>query len=92
MSVPDYLQLLDWTARQTADGKRGRTDGSVAPVLQRLGLSPDTFVELTRDFGSLFNHVAGRCERVDAIRSCRTGRRFHLRKRAWKLMSGVGSN
>ena len=92
MSVSEYLQLLDWTARQTADGERGRTDGSVPPLLKRLGLSPDTFIELTRDFGSLFGHVSGRCERVDAMRSCRTGRRFHLRKRGRKLMSSIGSN
>ena len=92
MSVPDYLQLLDWTARQTAQGKRGRTDGSVPPVLRRLGLSSGTFVELTRDFGSLFGHVAGGCERVDAMRSCQTGRRFRLRKRARQLMSGVASD
>ena len=92
MSVPDYLQLLDWTARQTAGGKRGRTDGSVPPVLQRLGLSSNTFVELTRDFGSLFGHVAGHCELIDAMRSCRTGRRYYLPKRARQLLSGVASN
>ena len=92
MSVPDYLQLLDWTARQTVDGKRGRTDGAVPPVLQRLGLLSGAFVELTRNFGSLFGHVAGRCERIDTMRSCRTGRRFHLPKRARQLISGVASD
>ncbi len=34
MSLASYLELLDWTARQTASGKRGKTPASVPPILR----------------------------------------------------------
>ncbi|TVS20161.1 MAG: hypothetical protein EA424_05390 [Planctomycetaceae bacterium] len=39
------------------------------------------------DFGELFCTVAGRPDRVDAMRSPQTHRRFHLRRRARELFS-----
>jgi len=38
MSIEDYLELLDWTARQVVPGKRGSTPSTLPPVLARLGL------------------------------------------------------
>ena len=35
-SQGDYLELLDWTARQVAPGKRGTTKPSTPPRFQRL--------------------------------------------------------
>ena len=40
MREQDYLQLVDATGRLVARGKRGRIDPSLAPILDRLGLSP----------------------------------------------------
>ena len=36
----DYLHLLDLTGRLVARGKHGRIDPSLAPILDRIGLSP----------------------------------------------------
>jgi len=87
MTVVEYLELLDWTARQTAKGKRGRTPEHIPPLLKRLGLETSSWCELVNDFGKLFCTVAGRCTRVDAMRSHRTHRRFYLRRRARELMT-----
>jgi hypothetical protein len=46
MSVADSLQLLDWTARQTAPGKRGSMPPDAPPVLERLKLSPPVWCAL----------------------------------------------
>lgn len=35
----DYLDLIDWTARQTRGGKHGHTDATEPPILRKLGLS-----------------------------------------------------
>jgi len=75
MSLEDYLQLLDWTARAVAPGKRGSTPASAPPILQRLGLDASSWCELVSDFGKLFCTVAGRPDRVDAMRSPRIHRR-----------------
>ncbi|MFG0262973.1 MAG: transposase [Novipirellula sp. JB048] len=90
MSLTDYLQMLDWTARQVAPGKRGRTPENTPPVLQRLGLDAASWCELVSDFGRLFGTVAGRPECVDSMRSHRTDRRYHLRRRARELLTRAG--
>ena len=87
MSTMDYLELLDWTARQKSAGNRGSTPPSVAPLMQRLGMASNDWRELTSNFGKLFGLVAGCTDRVDQLRGHRQGRRFHLRRRARELMS-----
>ncbi|WP_231612690.1 hypothetical protein, partial [Novipirellula galeiformis] len=89
MPLEDYLQLLDWTARQVAPGKRGKTPAGVPSVLKRLRLDASSWCELASDFGSLFCTVAGRPERVDSMRSHRTHRRYHLRRRARELLTSA---
>ena len=50
MRAPDYLQLVDATGRLLLPGKRGRIDASVAPILDRLGLSPSEWTQATTSF------------------------------------------
>jgi len=87
MSLASYLELLDWTARQNSPGKRGKTPASVPPIRQRLGLDQASWCELVSDFGKLFWTVAGSPDSVDAMRSHRTHRRYHLRRRARELFA-----
>lgn len=57
MSVADFLQLLDWTARQTVPGKRDSTPPDAPPVLERLKLSPPVWCALGQQLGSfVFDH------------------------------------
>lgn len=55
-----YLELLDWTGRQIANGKRGRIPLACEPILDRLEMSRSTWCDLVRDFGRLFRTVAGK--------------------------------
>jgi hypothetical protein len=59
MGVEDYLELLDWTGRQTVAGKTGTIPAHLAPVLQRLGIVPERWCELATGFGRLFHRMAG---------------------------------
>jgi hypothetical protein len=59
ISVAAYLELLDWTARQTVSGKRGSTPSEAPPILKRLKVSASTWCELVSNFGRLFSTVAG---------------------------------
>lgn len=87
MSLEDYLLLLDWTARQSAQGKRGKTPPCVPPILQRLGLAQSSWCELVSYFGKLFSSVAGKPSLVDSMRTPHGHRRFFLRRRARELMT-----
>ncbi len=86
MSTERCWELLDWTARQLAADKRGRTPEHLAPILDRLGLASSVWCELVSDFGRLFASVAGRTVVVDRHRSRNTHRRFRLRRRLRELI------
>ena len=86
MSVEAYIELLDWTARQLAAGKRGSTPEQAPAILERLRLDADTWCELVRDFGKLFNLVAGRPHVIDAARSRVRHSRFRVPARLRELL------
>ena len=52
MSLPEYLQLVDWTGRQLHPGKRGVISKDVPPVIERLGSSAEIWMHFVRKFGS----------------------------------------
>jgi hypothetical protein len=85
MSQGDYLQLLDWTARQTVDGKPGATPTGTLPILERLSLDPKVWCDLVAGFGRLFFNVAGRPQTIDATPSRVTQQRFYLRRETRKI-------
>jgi REP element-mobilizing transposase RayT len=89
VSQGDYLELLDWTARQVAPGKRGTTPPSTPPLFQRLsGKLPTAtaWVELVQDFGKLFAVVAGHPQTIRATRSRISGFPHRMRPRIRELL------
>ncbi|WP_417349110.1 transposase [Ferrimonas sp.] len=62
----DYLELVEATARAMVEG-RGHMDECTPPLLQRLNVDVDCWLELTQGFEHQFCHYAGR---VDSLRRC----------------------
>jgi hypothetical protein len=85
--VAGYLELLDWTARQFAAGKRGSTPLDAPPIFSRLSIQPKDWCELIGNFGSLFCSVAGRPQTIDATRSRVGQHRYHIRPRVRELLA-----
>jgi len=56
MREQDYLLLVDATGRLIAPGKRGSIDPSLAPVLDRLGLSPSQWTQASANFRQYFRN------------------------------------
>ena len=52
----DYLLLVDATGRIAAHGQRGRIDPSVAPILDRLGLSSAQWTAASTDFSQHYRN------------------------------------
>ncbi len=75
VSLSEYLRLLDWTGRQARRDKRGAIPGELAPILVRLQLSAETWVETVLNFGRWFKRAAGRAEHLTA-EAARRGRRW----------------
>jgi hypothetical protein len=50
MTLPEYLQLLDWTGRQLRPGKRGSIPKNAPPTLDRLNLSAELWLHAVAQF------------------------------------------
>jgi len=75
IDLDQYLSLLDWTGRQLRGDKRGAIPQDLAPILQRLGIVADHWLESVTNFGRFFHRAAGRADRLMA-RAARCGRRW----------------
>jgi hypothetical protein len=71
MSTEQYLELLNWTARRVVHDKSELTPPQVVSLLQRSGLSDETWCGLVRDFGRLFSLVAGKPHQIETYRPAR---------------------
>ena len=87
MGVADYLNLLDWTARQLRTDKRGPTPECAEPIFERLGIDADIWCELTRDFGRLFSVVAGKPKVIESTRSRTRQQCYKIQNRAKELLT-----
>jgi hypothetical protein len=87
LSTAAYLELLDWTARQLRSDKRGATPASAAPLFERLGIDERSWCELTKNFGRLFNSVAGKPTVIDNTRSRTRGQRYNIPAKTRQLLS-----
>ena len=60
----DYIELVDWTGRAIRDDKRGAISENAPPILQRLDISSEHWIELSTNFESRFKGIAGSLESV----------------------------
>ena len=54
-----YLSLFDWTGRELRVGSRGAIPGRLSPILDRMGLNGECWLETVRHFGRWFKRAAG---------------------------------
>ena len=74
LDMPTYLQLVDWTGRQIRSDKRGAIPADLAPVLERLQISGESWVGIVKNFGRMFRRAAGTPKSL-AQEAARYGRR-----------------
>jgi len=73
LTLDEYLELLDMTGRQMVAGKAS-IPAHLAPILTRLGIVSDRWLDTVTGFHSLFGRVVGPAEQVLA-RAAQFGRR-----------------
>jgi hypothetical protein len=59
MPFVEYLQILDWTGRTWRSDKRCAVPNGLAPILERLALTDESWMNLVRDFRRKFRRAAG---------------------------------
>jgi hypothetical protein len=76
IKAKQYLELLDWTGRQLhAAGQQGSIPASLVPILARLGIRQEAWLDSVRQFEGRFGHVVGALARLREA-ACRAGRRW----------------
>ncbi len=58
------MKLLDWTGRHLARGKRAAIPSQLAPILERLRINGQTWLEAVEHFDRWFGHVVARVDRI----------------------------
>lgn len=61
----EFLELVDWSGRQVPRGKEGQVGvipAELAPILERLGVRPEKWSEVTSEVDNWFAYVMGRAE------------------------------
>ena len=59
LSLEKYLELLDWTGRQIRSDKRGAIPDSLAPILDRLQIAQEQWLDAITSFDQWFGRVVG---------------------------------
>jgi hypothetical protein len=75
LRLSDYLRLLDWTGHQARRDKRGRIPGELAPILERLQIAGESWLEMVFNFSRWFRRAAGRADSL-AAEAARRGRHW----------------
>ena len=73
LSLDDYLALLDWTGRQIRSDKRGAVPADLRPILERLAINAETWIDTITCFGRWFHRAVGRVSSM-AARASRSGK------------------
>ena len=55
----DYLELVDWTGRAIREDKRGFIPEGVPPILNRLGVKAESWIDTVRHFRRHFYDYVG---------------------------------
>jgi len=61
------LQLLDWTGRAVRADKRGAVPADLRPILERLQVNADAWVDTVDRFGRMFRRAVGRVSSLAAL-------------------------
>ena len=62
ITLEHYLSLVDWTGRELRQEKRGRIPEHLLPLLKRLDVDAEHWLDTMERYGSLFWQVVGKVE------------------------------
>ena len=66
-NLKDYINLVDWSGRIIREGKRGAISNDYPPILDRINIDPEKWLNLTSQFMSLQKGLAGEANEVRRV-------------------------
>jgi REP element-mobilizing transposase RayT len=85
----EYFELVDVTGRLVRAGKAGAIPDAIAPILSRLKINPDTWLETVLSLGHAFAGFIGRSENIQAHMVILQKQRVHGLKSARRAFRKV---
>ena len=83
--------ILDWTGRQVRSDKRGAIPRDLLPILKRLGMRTESWIDCVENFGRWFHRAAGRVTHLSG-EAARAGRPwFHGVSRCRQAFASTAS-
>jgi hypothetical protein len=73
--LDDYMRLVDWTGRAIREDKKGVIPAEFAPILERIGLNPDAWLNSVSHYKENYFSVLGAIDRIKAF--------AQVRKKSW---------
>ncbi|MCB0322175.1 MAG: hypothetical protein KDD69_01345, partial [Bdellovibrionales bacterium] len=70
LTLSEYLLVLDRTGRQLARGKKGAIPKELRPILERVSIQPDNWLQSSGRFRRMFPRVAGKVEAMRQAAEC----------------------
>lgn len=64
ISADEYLNLLDWTGRQRRADKRGAIPSHLQPILERLRIRDDFWIDAVSRYDCLFHRAVGSAQHM----------------------------
>ncbi|WP_026957395.1 transposase [Aliagarivorans taiwanensis] len=75
-ALADYLSLVDMTGRVIREDKRGAIDPATSPILQRLSIDSECWLQLTTGLEQHFGAVVGRDTSLLRYKACHQQQRI----------------
>ena len=76
ISLEEYLELLDASGRIVREGKRGAIPEDLAPILERIGVRTEHWLDVITNYHTCFGHVLGASQQLSQ-RAAVNGRRWY---------------
>ena len=64
--LTDYIELVDWTGRILRKNKRGSILEELPPILDRIGIEPENWLKLTKNFEENTKTFVGHEDRIES--------------------------
>ncbi|MES9864633.1 MAG: alpha-amylase family glycosyl hydrolase [Candidatus Thiodiazotropha sp. LLP2] len=84
-NLTDYLELIDWAGRVIRADKSGAIPAQLAPILERLNINPEAWLETIQNYNKTFYGVVGTKKAVKAYSAALERKWFCLTGLSGKL-------
>ncbi|BCD99397.1 hypothetical protein MARGE09_P3599 [Marinagarivorans cellulosilyticus] len=84
-TLKDYIELVDWTGRAIRNDKRGYIASTLPPIIDRLGIEPENWLELTGAFEKNTKTFVGTGDHIESAALAMGYQRTPNRRRCQSL-------